>query len=133
MKGWHKVLVKIMLAIFPGSEDLPGLDPLRTERFLEQFLREAPLLVRLGLHGSALAFLLSTPLTVGRLQPALSLRPDLLDRHTHAVACHPNYWVRQSMMLLKTVGGMCWGADSEVRRALGLKPYDPDPGTRKQP
>ena len=68
----------------------------------------------------------------GRLQPALSLRSKTLDRHANLAAAHSLYLMRQAMLLLKTVGGLCWGADPKVRRALGLRDYPSDPGTWKQ-
>ncbi len=132
MNSWRKILVKILVVIFPGTDNVPGLDPQRTERFLVTFLGEAPLPMRLAFYGSSLAFLFSTPLTVGRLQPALSLRSKTLDRHANLAAAHSLYLMRQAMLLLKTVGGLCWGADPKVRRALGLRDYPSDPGTWKQ-
>ena len=33
------------------------------------------------------------------------------------------------MTMIKTMGGLCWGADEQVRRGLDLPPYGPDPGT----
>ena len=40
---------------------------------------------------------------------------------------HPIYLVRQSAFVLKLNAGFCWGADPDVRRAIGLAPYRPDP------
>ena len=45
------------------------------------------------------------------------------------MAGHRFYIVRQAMLLLKTVGGLVWGIQPEVRAALQIKPVPPDPGT----
>lgn len=132
MNGWRKIVVRVLCTIFPDGERVPGLDPRRMARFLDTFLAESPPLLRLALHGSALAYLLSTPLTVGRLTPALWLGPRARDRHAQGVATHPLYLLRQAMLMLKTVGGLCWGADPTVRSRLGLAPYPPDPGSRRE-
>jgi hypothetical protein len=36
-----------------------------------------------------------------------------------------------AMMMVKTVGGLVWGAAPEVRAALQMAPYPPDPGRHR--
>lgn len=84
------------------------------------------------LFTACVAIFLLTPLwTVRRPTVALRLPPDLLDEHADRLARGDWYLGRQAMMMLKTVGGMAWGADPAVRAALGFPAYGPDPGTRR--
>ena len=117
-----------LAAVFPSTERLPGLDRLDTDAALDEFLG-APALVRLGLLGSTLAFLLCPLLTIGWPLPAFLLPRAALDRHAAAMAASRIYLLRQAMLMLKTVGGVLWGGHPEVRACLGLPAYGPDPGT----
>lgn len=129
IRWWRGVVGRVLGATFPGTETTPGLDPARLGPFLERLAREAPWTLRRVLDACVLLFLITPPLTVQRLRPALLLPAADLDRHAHLLANHRTYAGRQCMAMIKTVGGLCWGADADVRRALGLDPYGPDPGT----
>ncbi len=85
--------------------------------------------MRLGLYAATLLFVLLPIWTVYTPLPSLLLSPSRLDRHANQLASSRIYLLRQLMLLLKTVGGLLWGADPEVRQALGLSPLGPDPGT----
>lgn len=117
-----------LAAVFPSTPSLPGLDRLDTDAALSEVLGGPPLL-RLGLYGSVLAFLCCPLLTIGWPLPAPLLPRDTLDRHAAAMAGSRLYLLRQAMLMLKTVGGLLWGAHPEVRAALGLPAYGDDPGT----
>jgi hypothetical protein len=116
-------------ATFPSTDTLPGLDRLDPLPFLRQFDREAPLLIRLTLYLSALFLLLSPLLTLGIPLPAAWLSRARLETHLQRIANHRIYLLRQTMLMVKTVGGLAWGAHPEVRRALSIPAYAPDPGT----
>lgn len=128
-RRWRRVVGRVLGATYPGTQSLPGLDPSRLDAFLGRLAREAPWTLRRALDVCVLLFLISPPLTVHRMRPALLLPAADLDRHAHALANHRTYAGRQCMAMIKTVGGLCWGADTEVRRSLGLPAYGPDPGT----
>lgn len=128
-RWWRSVVARVLGATFPGTESMPGLDPGRASSFLDRLAREAPWTLRRALDACVLLFILTPPITIRRLRPALLLSAPDLDRHAHTLANHRSYAGRQCMALIKTVGGMCWGADDDVRRSLGLEPYGPDPGT----
>jgi len=126
---WRGVVARVLSATFPGTESTPGLTRAELDPFLERLAREAPWTLCRALDACVLLFLCTPPITIHRLQPALMLPAADLDRHAQALATHRTYAGRQCMAMIKTVGGMCWGADADVRRALGLTPYAPDPGT----
>lgn len=117
-----------LAAVFPSTDRLPGLDRLDTDATLAEFMA-APAVIRAGLLGSTLAFLLCPLLTIGWPLPAFLLPRDALDRHAAAMSSSRIYLLRQAMLMLKTVGGVLWGGHPEVRAKLGLPLYGPDPGT----
>ena len=126
MGCWKRVLVRVLDSALPAGDVLPGIDPDRCAEMLDRIRREAPLILRLSLHASVAVFLASPLLTVGRPCPALWLSPARLDSHADRMARHRWYLMRQSMLMIKTVAGLCWGADPAVRGALGMEPYAPD-------
>ena len=130
MKYW--LVRKTLASIFPATEELPGITETDLDAFLEQFHREAPPIMRTALWGAVAAYNVSTPVTLGLPVPAALLPARLSDLHARRAAAHRIYLLRQVVLLLKTVGGMCWGAHPNVRSQLGLKPYDADPGSWRQ-
>ena len=124
---WDTLVVRSLCAVLPASEALPGLDPERTRAFLVRFRRESPLVLRLALDLSVLLFESSPLLTIGVPLPASLLSDERRDRHADRMARHRLYLVRQSMKMLKTSAGLVWGADAEVRAALGIPRYAADP------
>jgi hypothetical protein len=118
----------VLASVFPSTDRLPGLDRLDTRAALAEIFT-APALMRWGLYGSVLVFLLCPVLTIGWPLPAPLLPRRARDRHAYAMATSRLYLLRQAMLMLKTVGGLLWGAHPEVRARLGLAPYDADPGT----
>ena len=124
-----KAIVRILRATLPGTDRVPGLSEATCRAFLARVRREAPGLTALGLYASAMAVLLTPPLTIGRWRTADHLGDLDLDRHLTALARHPAYVLRQTVLMLKMTAGLAWGADPAVRRALGMAPYPPDPGT----
>lgn len=123
------LIAQAMTALYPTTEFGPGIDQTDLDAFLEQYRREAPVSLYGGLVAGALVFQATPALTVGKVRPAFMLDDEALDAHADTLARHPNYLLRQSMMLLKLTAGLCWGADDAVRDSLNLKPYPNDPGT----
>jgi hypothetical protein len=37
--------------------------------------------------------------------------------------------LRQALLVVRLIAGMCWGADPRVRACFALEPYPVDPGT----
>ena len=127
MSKW--LVRKTLESIFPPSDDLAGISDAELDAFLDQFNQEAPPVMRVAIVACAAAYNVSTPLTVGLPIPAALLPKRLLDLHAQRAAYSRIYLLRQVVLLLKTVGGMCWGANPEIRSQLGLDPYSEDPGT----
>ena len=130
MKHW--LVRRTLESILPSTDELPGLSETELEAFLDQFNRDAPPIMKVALTGAAAAYNLATPITVGQPVPAVLLPKRLLNLHAERAAYHRLYILRQTVLLLKTVGGMCWGADPDIRAQLNLDPYASDPGTWKQ-
>lgn len=132
MKLGQRLLFRVLSVTFPPGRNMPGLDRNHTYALLRIMRKEAPWKLRLAFYGSVFLFLVTPILTVHRPVPALWLSSHTLDRHACKLAGHSNYWIRQSMVMLKVVGGMMWGGDPEIRRSLGWEPYTPDVETRRR-
>lgn len=127
MNKW--LVRKTLESIFPSSDNLAGIEETDLDAFLDQFNEEAPPVMRAAILACAAAYNVSTPVTIGLPVPAALLPKRLLDLHAQRAAYSRIYLLRQVVLLLKTVGGMCWGANPEIRSQLGLDAYAPDPGT----
>ena len=126
-----RIIAWTLAALFPTTGSLPGLDQVDCKPKLTELLATAPHGFTLGLYAATTLFLISPLLTVFWPAPAPLLPQAALDRHADRMANHPIYLMRQAMLLLKTVGGLVWGAHPDVRQALSLAPLPPDPGTWK--
>ena len=84
---------------------------------------------RISFYLSAWVLVISPMITVYVPLPAFLLPKSLLDSHVMKMSRSRLYGIRQALLMVKTVAGMCWGADPHVRKALGLNPYGQDPGT----
>ena len=118
-----------MRALVPGGEGLCGLAETELDTFLRSYFREMDGISTGGLLLGTLLFVLAPVVTIGVPLPSFLLPEKWLDTHANRIAAHPIYLVRQGILVLKMVAGLCWGADPTVRRQLGLEPYPPDPGT----
>lgn len=118
-----------LVAFFPRSGDLPGLDELGVDAKIEALRRESTWLFWVGVVGAALFFQIAPVLTILRPWPAVFLTPEELDRHADRLATFPVYLIRQLAVLLKLVGGMFWAESPEIRATVALPPYGESPGT----
>ena len=117
--------------VLPATERVRGMDDDILEPFLERVGREAPPMMTLGLVGASWILTFSPILTIGVPLPAFMLPKALLEKHLNRAASHPLYPLRLALTAIKTIAGMCWGADPEVREALGLPPHESDPSAWK--
>lgn len=122
-------LKRALVDFFPPHDGIPGIADADLDDFLVRYRREVALPMRLGIQFAVVLYTLSPLFTVRRPVLASMLSPALRDVHAHRIATSRLYLVRQAMFLLKTVGGLCWGAHPRIREALGLPAYGPDPGT----
>jgi len=114
---------------FPRFGDLPGLQRPATLIFLRKLFADSPLLIRLALSASTVVFILSPVITIFVPLPAFLLPRKMCDAHAHKLATHPIYILRGVMLMIKTIGGLQWGADVAVRAKLAMQPYPSDPDT----
>lgn len=121
-----------MLALYPRTAELPGLEDTNIRTFLVKFRRETTFVFWLGIFMSACLFQWSTLFTVYVPLPAFLLSKKLRDKHAHKIASSELYLVRQAMLVLKMPAGLCWGADPAVRKHFALPVYEPDPSTWKK-
>jgi hypothetical protein len=121
-----------MCTMMPRTEALPGIADTDLDEFLRRLRKDANFLYWLGLVLGALVFMLSPLITIGVPLPAFALPRRALERHAERVLAHPIYLVRQAAFLVRVSGGLCWGADQNVRARFALPPYLPDPGTFRQ-
>jgi hypothetical protein len=120
---------KALEALMPAHGDLKGVADTGLAQFLKQYARESPGLLRVGLSASTFIFHALPIATVFVPLPAFCLPKSLMAKHANRIASHPVYIIRMSIFNLKLVAGLCWAVDPDVRRTIGLKPLEPDPGT----
>lgn len=123
------LLAHALTALYPRTDEFPGIADTGLADFLRRFRRESAPLFRLGLYAAVILFLLTPIATVYLPLPSIWLPRRLLDRHADRIAQIPIYPVRSLILLLKVVAGLCWGADATVRARFGLPPLPPDPDT----
>jgi hypothetical protein len=124
------VLVRsAIVALYPRTDGLPGVEDCDLDAFLARFRRDAPPLLRIGLVLGALVFHLTPLFTILVPLPAFMLSEAQLDKHAHAICTTDAYLLRQSVFLVRLVAGMCWGSHPSVRARFALAELPPDPGT----
>ena len=84
--------------------------------------------MRVGLTLSSIVFIVSPLITLGIPLPVFFLSRSLKEKHANKLASHPIYLIRQTVLLLRLVAGLC-GEHPAVRKAMGMAPLGPDPGT----
>ena len=119
----------VLGTLMPRNERTPGVLDTDLDGFWRQFQSEAPWLMRVGFFLACCFFVLTPVFTVYLPLPAFVLPKGLLGRHTRRLSSSSIYHVRQLMFFLKLVGGLCWGQDASVRKALGVDSLPPDPAT----
>ncbi|MBX3269103.1 MAG: hypothetical protein KF729_02510 [Sandaracinaceae bacterium] len=118
-----------MIALYPRTDALPGIEDAGISEFLDRYREESTLLMWLGLIAGAFAFIASPILTVHWPLPSFLLPARVLDEHAHRVTSSQLYLLRQAIFLIKLAAGLCWGAHPAVRAHFAMAPYAPDPGT----
>lgn len=118
-----------MIALYPRTEALPGIEDCDLDAFLVRLQRESSFLVWLGISAGSVAYHLAPLVTVGVPLPAGWLPARTRARYIEKVTAHPIYHLRQLIFLVKFGAGLCWGAHPKVREALALPAYPADPGT----
>lgn len=115
----------VLEALLPAGADerLPwGLFDAGFEGFLADFRRNAPPQLRLVFPLALWCGAWVAPLLVGRRPPITRLEPAEREAALEALGRSPRYALRQALVLLKLVAGLCYGADPRVRAAVGYPP-----------
>lgn len=112
--------------VFPSTPQLPGLDAIDCQPLLRNLSAQAPFTIRATMHLSVLLFCLTPILTLGIPLPAFLLSKAQVDRHAQKLSMSSIYLLRQIMLMIKTIGGLIWGAAPEVRQKFGMVPYPGD-------
>ena len=117
-----------MRALYPRTDELPGLEDCDDVAFLAQYKRETSMLMWIGLLAAAWVFVWTPLLTVYLPLPSFLLPKKLLDRHAYEVTYSGLYLIRQAVFLLKLTAGLCWGSHPKVRAIMAMEPYPADEG-----
>jgi hypothetical protein len=80
---------------------------------------------RWGFRAAVFTAVWVSPLLIRRLPPLTRLDRPTRERALAALGDSNVYLLRQMLTLLKTMAGLCYGADPRVRQALGY-PRQPD-------
>lgn len=118
-----------MVALYPRTESLPGIEDTDLRGFLERYQAESTFLMWLGLIAGAFVFIATPILTVYWPLPSFLLPTRVLDEHAHRVTSSRFYLVRQAIFLIKLAAGLCWASHPTVRERFAMEPYPADPGT----
>jgi hypothetical protein len=114
----------IFAALLP-AEDHPVLARGLTEAgfadFLDEVRRDAPRPFRLALRLALFAATWLAPLLIRRPPPLWIHRSETRERALVAMAGSRVPLLRQLVRVLKHVASLCYGADAEVRRAVGYR------------
>lgn len=122
-------LVRSAILILYPRTALPGAIDCDLDAYLAKFKRESSFLMWLGTVAGAFVFHFTPLFTVFVPLPAFLLPAKLADTHAERIASTNVYLVRQAIFLVKMCGGLCWGANAEVRKRFALPPLGKDPGT----
>jgi hypothetical protein len=90
------------------------------EPFLDEFYRTAPVRLRQGFRVGIATATWFAPILIGRVPPLSMHGRETRERALKAMA--RRYLLRQLLSLLKTVVSFWYGADPEVRAAMGYPP-----------
>lgn len=118
-----------MCDLYPGNDELPGVESCDVDSFLDKFAREANPTMYAGVVAGSVIYALSPVLTVKKPMPSFLLSKEDRDAHAQAMATTDRYILRQTTFLVKLVAGLCWGQHPTVRDKMNLSRYPEDPGT----
>lgn len=116
-----------MCALYPRTDELPGIADTGIDAFLAQYKRESTTLIWIGVCAGTLAFVLSPIFSVYLPLPSFLLPASLLEKHAGRVVYSRIYLLRQAVFLVKLAAGMCWGRHPDVRAKMAMAPYPADP------
>ncbi len=93
--------------------------------FLETFDRTAPVRLRQGFHVGVAAATWVAPVLIGRVPPITLHRRETREHALQAMSRW--HLLRQLLTVVKAVVALCYGADPEVRAAIGYPAQENPP------
>ena len=97
------------------------------EEFHRAFERQAVGRLRLGLRAALFVAIWVAPVLIGRVPPITLYGRETRERALEALQRSRLYALRQLLGLLKLTVALCYGADPEVRQAIGYPFQHDDP------
>jgi len=96
-----------------------GLFDAGFENFYQNFARTANGTLRNGFHFALFIAIWISPLLIRRIPPITLYSRETRERALAAMEVSRFYFLRQMMLILKNVAALCYGANREVRDAIG--------------
>jgi len=103
------------------------------EAFWSDFERTALPSLRWGFRAALFAAIWAAPLLIRRFPPLTFYARPTRERALAAMASSNVYLLRQLFVVLKTTVGFCYGADRNVRDAIGYPLQHDDPRRKVAP
>ncbi|HXD08817.1 MAG TPA: hypothetical protein VN653_02040 [Anaerolineales bacterium] len=102
-----------------------GLFDAGFETFYQNFARTTNGTLRHGFQFALFAAIWISPLLIRRIPPITLHARETRERALAAMEISRFYFLRQMLLILKNVAALCYGANREVRDAIGY-PRQPD-------
>lgn len=96
-----------------------GFDDLEFDAFYREFAASAPRAIRVAFRLSLLSATWLAPLLIGKIPPLGRHERDVREHALEAMAASRYGTLRQLVTLQKTVVSLAYGADPNVREAIG--------------
>lgn len=124
---FQKIMVRALYTILGENNKQSLISENEIKEFLNKLQKEATFTLRAVTNLCLLAWVCTPILTIFIPLPAFLLSQKMCEKHTYRLTVSKIYVLRQSMLLLKQIVGLLWGAHNKVRNSLNIKVYDPDP------
>ena len=127
-KRW---LNAVMEAVLPAgaSKELPwGAGDTRVSELTEDMIQRTPFLGAMGLRASLWVTYLFPLFIMGKPRTIAGLSSEVREEYLKKLYEHPIYFVRQTLILIKSVACMAYCVDERVREKLGMNAPSRLPG-----
>ena len=122
MAGLGKADRMVLDTLLPSGADSRlsgGFGDLDFDSFYREFATSAPPAIRLAFRVSLLSATWLAPLLIGKLPPLGRHGREVREHALQAMAASQSGTLRQLVTLQKTVVSLAYGADANVREAIG--------------
>ncbi len=113
----------VLDTLLPSGENAtltPGIFDAGFDAFYADFSKNAIFSMRLGFKAALLLAIWIAPLLILRIPPITLYRRETRERMLEAMYHSRFYVMRQMFLLLKATVSFCYGANPEVRDAIGF-------------